>query len=129
MKWVVYILRCADGSLYTGMTNDLSRRLERHAAGKAAAYTRSRLPVKLVFEQGARNLSSALRKEAALKRLSRKEKLTLVAQRASALPAGGGTARSAIHARTSRRSTGIGTAPLASSASWKARRSKRSPSA
>lgn len=72
------MLRCADGSLYTGCTNDLGRRLLRHQEGKGAAYTRSRRPVTLVFREGARGRSAALRREAALKRLSRAEKLRLV---------------------------------------------------
>ena len=78
-SWSVYILRCHDGSLYTGATNDLGRRLERHAAGKGSRYTRARLPVRLVFEEHAKNQSAALRREAALKRLTRAEKLALVA--------------------------------------------------
>lgn len=77
--WSVYILRCRDGSLYTGVTNDLVRRLERHVAGKGSRYTRSRLPVRLVYEEPARNHGEALRREAALKRLTRAAKLALVA--------------------------------------------------
>jgi putative endonuclease len=78
-SWSVYILRCHDGSLYTGATNDLGRRLERHAAGKGARYTRSRLPVRLVYEEHAKNQGAALRREVALKRLTRAQKLVLVA--------------------------------------------------
>jgi len=77
--WSVYVLRCHDGSLYTGATNDLVRRLEQHAIGKGSRYTRSRLPVKLVYEERAKNKGVALRREAALKRLTRAEKLALVA--------------------------------------------------
>jgi len=72
------MLRCCDGSLYTGATNDLARRLDRHAAGVGARYTRSRLPVSLVYEERARDRGAALRREAALKRLTRAEKLALV---------------------------------------------------
>jgi putative endonuclease len=79
--WRVYILRCADGSLYTGATNDLARRLAAHAVGRGARYTRSRLPVELAWSQPVRGRSGALRREAALKRLSRAEKLELVAAR------------------------------------------------
>jgi putative endonuclease len=79
--WSVYILRCADGTLYTGATNDLARRFEAHAAGRGARYTRSRLPVELAWTATARGRSGALRREAALKRLSRVEKLGLVASR------------------------------------------------
>jgi putative endonuclease len=76
--WAVYMLRCRDGSLYTGATNDLARRCERHRAGRGARYTRSRLPVRVVYVELARDRSAALRREAALKLLSRREKLALV---------------------------------------------------
>jgi putative endonuclease len=76
--WHVYLLRCRDGTLYAGATNDLAGRLARHASGKGARYTRSRLPVTLVWSARARGRSGALRREAALKRLSRAEKLALV---------------------------------------------------
>lgn len=79
--WCVYLLRCGDGSLYAGATNDLAARLERHGAGRGARYTRSRLPVELAWVARARDRSGALRREAALKRLSRAEKLALVASR------------------------------------------------
>ncbi len=78
MPWVVYLLRCGDGSLYAGATNDLARRVARHAAGKGGRYTRSRLPVVLVHEEPVRGRSAALRREAALKRLTRAQKLALV---------------------------------------------------
>jgi putative endonuclease len=77
--WWVYLLRCGDGSLYAGATNDLARRLALHAAGKGARYTRSHLPVALAYSEPARGRGAALRREAALKRLSRAEKLALVA--------------------------------------------------
>ncbi len=80
-SWRVYILRCRDGSLYTGVTNDLALRVQCHAAGNGARYTRSRLPVKLVHEERAKDRSAALRREAALKRLTRIQKLALIAQR------------------------------------------------
>jgi putative endonuclease len=86
--WRVYMLRCRDGSLYTGATNDLERRLERHADGAGARYTRSRLPVRLVYDEPARGRGAALRREAALKRLTRAEKLALVAARRAAARAG-----------------------------------------
>jgi putative endonuclease len=76
--WHVYLLRCRDGTLYAGATNDLAGRLARHASGKGARYTRSRLPVALVWSARARGRGAALRREAALKRLSRAEKLALV---------------------------------------------------
>ena len=75
------MLRCVDGSLYTGATNDLEQRLKRHQRGKGAAYTRSRLPVKVVFQEPARGRGAALRREAKLKQLSRDEKLALLRER------------------------------------------------
>jgi len=74
----VYMLRCGDGSRYTGITNDLPRRLVRHRAGTASAYTRARRPVSLVFQERQPDRSAALRREAAVRRLSRVEKLALV---------------------------------------------------
>lgn len=79
MAWFVYILRCGDGTLYTGATCDLPRRLKAHGSGKGAKYTRSRLPVELVYREETADKSSALRREAAIKRLSRREKLALIA--------------------------------------------------
>jgi putative endonuclease len=78
VPWVVYLLRCRDGSLYTGITNDLARRLAAHRAGKASAYTRSRRPLRLIYREPARDRSAALRREAAIKRLTRKAKLELI---------------------------------------------------
>jgi len=75
---MVYLLRCGDGSLYTGITNDLARRLAAHRAGKASAYTRSRRPLRLVYREPARDRSAALRREAAIKRLTRGQKLELI---------------------------------------------------
>jgi putative endonuclease len=72
------MLRCGDGSLYTGVTNDLDRRIATHSRGEGAAYTRSRLPVALVFHELAPDRGAALRREAALKRLPRAEKLLLL---------------------------------------------------
>ena len=79
-RWWVYLLRCGDGSLYAGATNDLRRRLAAHATGRGARYTRSRLPVALVHSEPVADRGSALRREAALKRLKRAEKLALVAR-------------------------------------------------
>jgi putative endonuclease len=75
----VYILRCRDRSLYTGCTNDLARRLRRHSGGLGARYTRSRLPVVLVYAERASGRGAALRREAAIKRLPRPAKLALIA--------------------------------------------------
>lgn len=78
MAWFVYMLRCRDGSLYTGCTDDVERRLATHQSGKGAKYTRSRLPVELVYREEAADRSAALRREAAIKKLKRKEKLELL---------------------------------------------------
>ena len=75
--WKVYVLRCADGTLYTGVTNDLDRRLRAHASGRASRYTRSRLPVLVVYTEKARGRGAALRREIAIKRMSRAGKLAL----------------------------------------------------
>ncbi len=77
--WVVYVVRCADGTLYTGITNDLDRRLEKHNAGTASRYTRSRLPVTLVYQESQPDKSAALKREFAIKALSRKAKEKLIA--------------------------------------------------
>ena len=77
-QWLVYILKCADGSLYTGITNDLERRLEQHNDGTAARYTRSRLPVVCVHWEPQQNQSMALKRELAIKALSRTAKDALI---------------------------------------------------
>nr|WP_202621282.1 GIY-YIG nuclease family protein [Anaerotruncus sp. 1XD42-93] len=74
----VYILRCADGTLYTGWTSDLQKRLRMHNSGTASKYTRSRLPAEMVYSEPCTERSEALRREAAIKRLSRTEKLALI---------------------------------------------------
>lgn len=77
-QWTLYILRCKDGTLYTGITDDLARRLAQHRAGKGAKYTRGRAPLTLVYQEPCENHSQALRREIEIKRLSRTEKLTLI---------------------------------------------------
>lgn len=77
-KAFVYMLRCVDGTLYTGWTNDVQKRLAAHNDGRGAKYTRSRRPVLLVYEEECEDKSAALRREVALKRLSRAEKLKLI---------------------------------------------------
>lgn len=77
-RWLVYILRCSDGSLYTGITNDLPKRVKAHAAGRGSKYTRSRLPVQPVHSEPQRSKSAALKREAAIKRLRRAEKERLI---------------------------------------------------
>ncbi len=76
----VYILRCRDGSLYTGWTNDLSKRLATHSAGKASRYTASRLPVELAFAAPMPDRGTAMREELRIKSLPRAQKLALLAQ-------------------------------------------------
>ncbi len=78
MTWFVYIARCGDGSLYTGITTDPARREALHNAGRGAAYTRSRLPVRLVYREDAVDRGAALRREAAIKRLGRAAKEALL---------------------------------------------------
>ncbi len=72
-----YILLCADGTLYTGWTNDLGKRLETHNAGKGAKYTRSRRPVRLFYQEAFETREDAMRREREIKRLSRAQKLAL----------------------------------------------------
>lgn len=76
----VYMLRCGDGSLYTGWTNDLEHRVAAHQAGKGAKYTKAHLPVELVYWEVFETKEEAMSREWAVKRLSRREKLALVAQ-------------------------------------------------
>ena len=76
----VYVLRCGDGSLYTGWTNDLNRRIAKHTAGKASRYTASRLPVELAASWSMPDRGAAMREEMRIKRLPRAQKLVLVAQ-------------------------------------------------
>lgn len=73
-----YILECADGTLYTGWTNDLDKRLQAHNSGKGAKYTRSRLPVKMVYAESHADKRDAMRREHEIKQLARNEKLTLI---------------------------------------------------
>ena len=75
----VYLLRCRDGSLYCGWTSDLDRRLRAHGAGRASRYTASRLPVTLAFARPMADRGAARREEARIKRLTRAQKLALVA--------------------------------------------------
>lgn len=76
--WSVYLLRCGDGTLYCGITNDLAGRLAAHEAGRGAKYTRGRGPLEVVYERRVRDKRRALRVEAELKRLSRTAKLALI---------------------------------------------------
>lgn len=78
VRWFVYMMRCRDDTLYTGSTTDLARRLKTHNSGKGAKYTRSRLPVELAYWEEAADKSAAFQREAAIKKLSRAEKLLLI---------------------------------------------------
>lgn len=77
-QWLVYILRCKDGSFYTGITSDLTQRLQAHQNGTASRYTRSRLPVKLVYLESAANRGAATKRELMIKRLRRDQKEILM---------------------------------------------------
>ena len=76
--WYVYLLRCSDDSLYCGITNNLLNRLNTHNRGKGSKYTRSRLPVRVVWHEEANSKSSALKREAFIKKLSKKSKELIV---------------------------------------------------
>ncbi len=82
MSWQVYMVRCADQSLYTGITKDVDRRIHEHnhEDAKASKYTRARRPVQLVFQESHENQSMALKRELQLKSLTRSQKLALIEQ-------------------------------------------------
>jgi predicted GIY-YIG superfamily endonuclease len=88
-RWCVYILRCHDGTLYTGIAVDLPSRNDAHRRGAGAKYTRSRLPVALAYLESHPDRSAALKREAALRRLGRAGKLALIALRDVAVDTGG----------------------------------------
>ena len=77
--WYVYIVQCADGSLYTGVAKDVEMRVSQHNAGKGAKYTRARLPVRLIHREPAADQGSAMRREYEIKGMTRKRKWQLVA--------------------------------------------------
>ena len=81
---VVYILRCGDGSLYTGWTNDLQRRVKMHSEGKGGKYTRSHLPVELVYTEEFETSRDARSREVMIKKLSREQKLRLIERKDTA---------------------------------------------
>ena len=76
--WYLYILRCGDGSLYTGITTDIQSRLDAHRAGKGAKYTRGRAPLELVYSENCGDHSAALKRELEVKSLPRAEKMKLI---------------------------------------------------
>ena len=83
MNWTVYILRCGDGSLYTGITNDLERRMAEHESGKGAKYTKGRGPLQLVYQEICQDRGLASKRENEIKGLDRKAKLRLIATKKS----------------------------------------------
>ncbi|HIN36132.1 MAG TPA: GIY-YIG nuclease family protein [Dehalococcoidia bacterium] len=78
MNWTVYILRCGDGTLYTGITNDLDRRMAEHDAGTGAKYTKGRGPFQLLYQEACQGRGPASKRESEIKSLDRKAKLSLV---------------------------------------------------
>lgn len=85
IMWYVYILKCADGTLYTGTTTDVSRRVNEHNRKKGGACTRARLPVKLIHKEPYKTRSKALKREAQIKRWSPEKKLALISHNKAAL--------------------------------------------
>lgn len=85
MSYWVYMLRCGDGSLYTGIALDVDRRLAVHQSGKGAKYTRSRRPLAVVYREELPDKSAALRREIAIKRLTHAEKLELISSQTEKL--------------------------------------------
>lgn len=78
VPWFIYILECADQTLYTGITTDIQRRLQQHEQGQGAKYTKGRTPLKLVYTEKARNRSEASKREAEIKTMSKQEKRELI---------------------------------------------------
>ena len=82
-NWILYILKCKDSSLYTGITTDLEKRLKRHNEGRACKYTKKRKPVKLIYKEVCASESTARKRERAIKKLSRVNKLRLISKQNS----------------------------------------------
>ena len=78
MKWIIYILKCKDQSLYTGITNNLDKRMEQHISGNGSKYLRGRLPLKLVYKEPALNRSDATKRELEIKKLNKRTKQLLI---------------------------------------------------
>ena len=78
MKWFVYMLRCKDNSIYTGITNDLKKRIEAHVSGNGSKYLRGRFPLKLVYTENFIDRSAASKRETEIKKLKKKEKELLI---------------------------------------------------
>jgi len=84
MTWFLYLIHCSDNTLYTGITTDVDRRLRQHAEGRGAKYFRGRTPQQVVYVESGHTRSSATRREAEVKRLSREQKLALIAAKVGA---------------------------------------------
>jgi putative endonuclease len=80
MPWFLYVVKCQDASLYTGITTDIPRRIKEHNAKKGAFYTKNKAPVELVYQEAMANQSEARKREAAIKKLTRNEKLELISR-------------------------------------------------
>ena len=80
-RWVVYILQCGDGTLYTGITNNLQARIEKHRQGKGAKYTRGRGPYKVLFREPCPSRAAAQKREAAIKVLTKARKMAIIAKK------------------------------------------------
>lgn len=80
MKWFVYMLKCRDNSIYTGITNNLTKRIETHLSGNGSKYLRGKLPLKLVYKENFLNRSAASKREIEIKKLQKKEKELLINQ-------------------------------------------------
>ena len=78
MNWIVYMVKCNDSSIYTGISNNLNKRLDTHAKGKVSKYIRARLPFKLIYTEVCLNRSKAIKREIEIKKLDKKNKETLV---------------------------------------------------
>tara|TARA_Y100000590_G_C15440756_1_gene908792 strand:+ start:617 stop:856 length:240 start_codon:yes stop_codon:yes gene_type:complete len=78
LNWYVYILKCNDNSLYTGITNNLNKRVATHNSGKGAKYTKTRTPVSLIYKESFETKAESLKREIEIKKLNRKEKLALI---------------------------------------------------
>ena len=78
MKWFVYMLRCRDSSVYTGITNNLNKRIEAHMSGNGSKYLRGRLPVKLIYKENFLNRSNASKREIEIKKFNKKQKELLI---------------------------------------------------
>jgi putative endonuclease len=81
MPWFVYIIQCRDNTLYTGITNNLERRVKAHNSGNGGRFTKYRTPIKLLYSEDVLSKPEALKREASIKRLTRSEKLTLIQNR------------------------------------------------